>query len=91
MTTYFNRFTIEMTKAQALSASHQGQCDQGVYALVQHPKIARQLAKICPKDISEELKEYGAWDGDDLSNEGDNEQRIVWIAACNIKEDSHLK
>lgn len=83
----FNRFEIEMTKNQALSASHPGPCDSDVDVLLKHPKIKRQLKKISDEDLIAELWEYGAWDEKELENRVDNEQRIIWIAAGNIAEE----
>ena len=86
MYTSFNRFYLEMTKDQARSAFHQGACDKDVLQLKKDPKIRRQLVKISDEDLAEELKEYGAWDAEELSNREDNELRIVWLAAGNIVE-----
>ena len=82
----FNRFQIQMTRAQAESASHQGQCDDDVAYLLTDRKLARQLDKIDPDDIRAELKESGAWDETKLSDDAQNRARIVWIAAGNITE-----
>lgn len=84
----FNRFELEMTLAQANGASHQGDCDEDVAALLRHPKIARQLRKIGPDKIREELAEYGAWDDEELADDEANKARIVWIAAGDIVEES---
>lgn len=89
MTAYFNRFCIDMTKAQAESASHQGQCDEDVEELLKHPKIKRQLAKISNEDLTSELREYGAWDAEQLKNREENEARIIWIAAGNINDETY--
>jgi hypothetical protein len=86
MTAYFNRFAIEMTKAQAESASHQGPCDDDVAYLLSIPKIRRQLDKIGPAKISDALRECGGWIEEELADEEKNRARIVWIAACNIRE-----
>ena len=80
----FNSFELQMTKAQAHYASHQGRCDDDVEALTQDPKIRRQLDKIPPEKIAAELEEYGAWDEKELSDHAKNRRRIVWIAAGNI-------
>lgn len=82
----FNRFEIQMTKAQAQSASHPGPCDADVEELIKVPAISRQLAKIEPSKLAEELVEYGAWDAEELADHDANKRRIVWIAACNITE-----
>ena len=87
MNAYFNRFTITMTKEQAKNASHQGTCDDDVKALSELPQIKRQFKKINPADIAKELQEYGAWDEVELSDHDQNIQRILWIAAGNIREE----
>lgn len=87
----FNRFEIKMTLEQAKSVSHQGQCDEDVKFLSQEKAIARQFKKINPDDIRAELKEYGAWDEIELSDDAENIQRILWIAGCNIKEEDYEK
>ncbi len=77
---------IEMTKAQAESASHQGQCDQDVLALSNHRKIRRQLERIDAAKLRDELREYGAWSEEELADHEQNLQRILWIAAGDILE-----
>lgn len=89
MITYFDSFSIEMTKRQAESASHSGQCDNDVDLLLQDRRITRQLDKINPDDIRAELKEYGAWDEVELQDDTANRQRIIWIAAGNIADGSY--
>lgn len=80
----FNRFEIELTKRQAESVSHSGPCDNDVDILLQDKKIIRQLKKIPDDKLKEELKEYGAWNDEELQDRKANEQRIIWIAGCNI-------
>ena len=84
----FNRFEIQMTKKQAESASHPGACDSNVAILLQVPAIRRQLDKIPALKIAEELREYGAWDTTELTDDQANRARIVWIAAGDIREES---
>lgn len=81
-----NCLELQMTLAQARSASHQGQCDDDVLALSRVPTIARQLLKLSPDSVRRELSEYGAWSDDELSDHNENLQRILWIAACDINE-----
>lgn len=82
----FNRFEIKMTKKEAVSASHQGKCDEDVEFLRNQPHIKRQLKNIPDEKLHDELKEYGAWDESELSNREDNERRIIWIAAGDIAD-----
>lgn len=79
-------FTLSMTMAQACSASHSGQCDADVLALSKEPDIAAQLDSIPPAALREELREYGAWEDAELSDHTQNLQRILWIAANDLRE-----
>lgn len=83
------RIEIQMTLAQAQSASHQGRCDDDVTALMGEPKIARQLAKIPADILRDELREYGAWEDDELTDHDTNLLRILWIAAGDIVEETN--
>lgn len=86
----FEGFEICMTLEQAHACSHLGPCDSEVNALVREPAIAAQLDAIGPEKIRDELKGYGAWDAVELDHQEDNRARIVWCAACNIREDVYL-
>ena len=88
MFAYFNRFSIQMTMRQAMFASHAGSCDKEVATLASFAEIRRQLDKIGPDKLAAELKEYGAWDSDELADDDANRERIVWIAAGDIVENS---
>lgn len=80
------RIELQMTRAQAESASHSGSCDSDVLALSHEPRIARQLAKIDQEILRNELREYGAWDSEELLDHNQNLQRILWILAGDIVE-----
>lgn len=81
------RIEFQMTLEQARSASHSGQCDEDVLALSKVPAIAEQLAEIKPNVLAAELKEYGAWDAEELADHAQNLQRILWLAASDIREE----
>lgn len=87
----FNRFELRLNGAAVADCSHSGQCDSDV--AYHAPKVREQMEadnfpnKPTPEKIREELKEYGAWDESQLSDDDANWTRIVWIAACNIAED----
>lgn len=80
------RIELKITKTQALSCSHAGQCDDDVEALMKIPSIARQLKKLDPAIVAACLREYGAWDDLELSNHNDNLARLLWCACCDISE-----
>lgn len=81
-TAYFNRFIIEMPEQAVRDCSHQGACDEDVAYWADKLKI-----DVAPEAIRQELKEYGAWNEEELSNEQDNLERIIWIAAGDIQEE----
>lgn len=88
-TAYFNRFSLSMSLAQAQCAGGQGDCLESVQALLRNEAITSQLDAIAPDDIAHELAEYGAWDASELEDTQVNRERIVWIAAGNIRDEEH--
>jgi len=65
---------------------HQGQCDGDIARLRTLPYIRRQLGKLDPTIVSEELREHGAWDDGERQNHNDNLTRLLWIACGDIVE-----
>jgi hypothetical protein len=82
------RISMDMTLDDAESASHQGQCDADVMLLSKQPHIAAQLAAIDAGILRQELKEYGAWDADELADHDANLQRFLWLAAGSIRDEA---
>ena len=78
------RIELQITKAQAAQGAHSGQCDDDIAALRQVPAIRRQLAKLKPETVAACLREYGAWDVDELANHDDNLNRLLWLACGDI-------
>jgi hypothetical protein len=77
---------LQMTVEQASSVNHPGQCDDEVLVLSQHPLIVEQIGKIDKDVLAKVLREYGAWDDEQLKDHDENIQRLVWIAGCDIDE-----
>lgn len=85
---YFERFVIELEENDALSGSHPGPYDDDIKALLELPYIKAQFDDILkPDDIQDELRDYGAWDDDELANDDDNQERILWIACGNVRDE----
>ena len=82
----FNRFELNITKAQVLAAYHSGAMDDDIAALAKVPSIARQIKKLDPGQVRLELAEYGAWNEEELQDHAENLQRVLWLAVCNIWE-----
>ena len=80
------RIELKLTMAQAKAASHPGPCDAAVSHLSQVPEVCRQLAKLDPELLASELREWGAFDEDELADHAQNLQRILWLAAADIAE-----
>lgn len=87
-TTGSGKIELNITKNVAASCSHSGSCDNDVKIARQMNDIKKQLSKINPIDLANELQEYGAWDEIELSNHEDNLDRILWIACADISENS---
>lgn len=80
------RIELQITQRQAETGYHSGQCDSDILELSKLPAIARQLRKINPQTLREELREFGAWDDVELSDHDQNLQRILWLACGDIVE-----
>jgi len=80
----FMRFTFSMPLDAALQCSHQGECIEDVRAWAS--KIVRPDS-ITPELLKAELRECGAWTPEDLEDDAQNWERLIWIAAGNIKDD----
>src|SRR5690348_12833774 len=86
ISTSAGRIELKMTLEQAESISHSGECDEDVKELSQVPEIKSQLEKLDKDVLVSELKEYGAWDAEELSDHSQNLQRILWILGCDLAE-----
>lgn len=79
---------IGMTKSQAQSASHQGECSADVKELSKVPEIRKQLNDFKKTEVRDALKEYGAWSQAELRDHEENLQKALWLAAGDIVENS---
>lgn len=81
---YFTRFHLEIPDAAIPDCSHAGACDDDVSHW--SSRIPRPDS-LTPALLASELREYGAWDTDELADDEANWQRIIWIACCDLKEE----
>jgi hypothetical protein len=84
---FFNRFVLSIPLECVEDCAHQGQCDDDVEWWTPRVMLAEPNAGISDDDIREELREYGAWEDEELSDTEENLRRILWIACCNIVEE----
>lgn len=86
----FNRFELRIPGQCVIDCSHSGPCDCDVELWA--PRVREQSErdgfKNAPtaESVREELKEYGAWDAEDLADDNANWRRLTWIAACDVAE-----
>ncbi len=87
----FNRFECRVSGQAVLDIARPGSADAAVAAHL--PLFLAQIEidnfpnKPTADKIREELKEYGAWDSDELASDSDNLSRLLWIAAHNIADE----
>jgi hypothetical protein len=87
-TTSSGRIELQITKAQARACSHPGDNEPAVLRLRQEPRIKRQLAKLDPVVVANELSDYGAWGEDELADHDMNLTRLLWLACHDIAEEN---
>lgn len=86
------RIELCMTRAQAESVSHPGECYTDAYIVTDSPAIRAQLERIPDHALFEELRDYGFWDSpaDEWKNFSANRRKhevyLVWIAGNDIVE-----
>ena len=51
------------------------------------PRITRPSA-CTPEVLANALREYGAWDEAELADDDANWRRIVWVLACDLREEN---
>jgi hypothetical protein len=77
---------LKITRADANFCSQSGDCEPMVLQVMNKPYIKRQLQTLDPAKLAKELKEYGAWDFEQLQNHKQNLIRWVWISCADISE-----
>lgn len=91
MKTYysFSNYGIDLalTKKDAHLINQSGDASNRVDLVVKKPYVKKQLAKLDAELIAKELKEYGAWDDEELKDHAENLTRFVWVMACNLSDE----
>lgn len=77
-----NGITLSMEEAE--TGYHSGDCSDDIERLKKQPHIRKQLDEINPESLRNELKEFGAWTEEELSDHEDNLSRILWDACAKI-------
>ena len=85
------RIELQIAREDAESASHPGPCDADVARLRDVPYIREQLDRLPPALVVECLREYGAWDAEELADHDANLDRLLWIACGDISEEVFMR
>lgn len=85
------RIELQIAREDAESASHPGPCDADVARLRDVPYIREQLDRLPPALVAECLREYGAWDAEELADHDANLDRLLWIACGDISEEVFMR
>lgn len=90
-TAYFNYIIDGITLSEEVVKliCRSGDNTEDVRRCLELPEVKAEMLKIPRVAIVEELKEYGAWEDEELPDEQKNLEKILWIAAWNIAEE-HL-
>jgi hypothetical protein len=86
-----NYTEIRIPGEAVLDICQQGANDEAVAYWA--PRIERKTEghwAPTPEKVRKELKEYGAWDEEELSDDDANWQRLVWCAAWNIADSDEV-
>ncbi len=75
---------IAITKQDAINCSGSGDNSPAILDLLKKPYIKKQVATLDAIQLAKELKEYGAWDSEELKNHNENIIRWLWISCGDI-------
>ena len=83
----FDRFEFKLPLEIAQMCSHQGDCGPDIEEAMGMPEVRKELAHIKPAKLRAELREYGAWEEDELKDHDLNLARILWLGAGHILDE----
>ena len=75
---------LQLTQDDVDAGYHSGACDDDIACLRREPRIAAQLDALDPALLRAELKEWGAWDAEQLADHDENLSRILWLACGDL-------
>lgn len=84
---YFDRLQLEIPRRAWRDCSGPGPADGPVEYWIDRCGI--RWEEIDPESIRSELKEYGAWNEEELSDDEENRRRIFWIACGNLYDEAN--
>lgn len=64
-----------------------GAADAAVEEILTDPFVLDQTDRINAAELREELREYGAWDEEELNDHAANLRRMIWLTVISLKDD----
>ena len=80
------RLELQIPIELAETAHHSGACDDDVLAISKDEWVRDFTTAWNPDIVVNVLREYGAWEDEELKDRQQNIQRMLWIACCDIAE-----
>ena len=81
------RISLSIEREDAVTCAHPGPNDGDIEDLLQKPYIQEQVAGWSPEDLRATLKDFGAWDEQELQDHEANVRRMLWSACWDIIDD----
>jgi len=78
------RIVIPLTGEEINSICTMGSNDAAVESVCNQPSLCCWMTRYSKELIREEIRSYGDWTEDELSNDENNLQRLVWLLAWDV-------
>lgn len=82
----YDYLTLHMRLDDADILASPGNHTNDAKEIVKKPYIQAQFRNLDPNAIRLHLKNFGAWDSEQLKDDYENQLRLVWTAGCDIIE-----
>jgi hypothetical protein len=91
--TWYGEYGLELKLHRdiILGCSHSGPCDADVEAALRtdgHTK--RAVEELDPDAVVRYLLDTGGWDEEELTDDQENRERILWVVGGELREESQL-
>ena len=83
----FSRFELEIPQEVVDAVPHRGAADDAISANIDNAEVSSELNRVGPELIRDELRGYGAWGDEELTDEQENRKRLLWVAVLGIREE----
>ena len=82
-----NYVALSLRRTDVESCAQSGRNDEAVEEALRAPYVIAQFEALDPDAIRSEIREYGAWDDQELADDAQNQARLLWCAAWSIREE----